>query len=423
MRERSEIRPGVETERRAAIGTMNSDGRRLLASKAARNFGYGFLSVILGLYLDGQGYSPGQVGAVLTTALIGSALLTALITARGDRFGRRRMLNFSATLMVLSGLVFGLARSPWLLMLAALSGTISPTSGEVGPFETLESAILPQITPPSFRNRAFGLYNAMGAGAVALGALAAAVPERLGAAIGVSADVGYRGTFLLYALLGAIVLILLNGLSGGVELEGRRASAEILPLHRSKRRVFHLASLFALDSFAGGFVVQSFLVYWFALKYGVGGDLLGPVFFGVSLMKTLSYLVAVRIADRVGLLNTMVFSHLPSNLMLMAIPLMPSLTLAVALLILRHALSQMDVPTRAAFIVTLVEPEERTAATGLTSLVRSLAHAAGPALAGVALQAAGFGIPFFLGGGLKVVYDLALYRSFRGVALAGEDSS
>ena len=402
---------------------MSSDGWRLLASKAARNFGYGFLSVILGLYLDGQGYTPGQVCAVLTAALIGSALLTMAITVRGDRYGRRRMLSVSAVLMILSGLIVGLAQVPWLLVLAVLTGTISPTSGEVGPFETLESAILPQITTAAYRNRAFGLYNAMGAGAVALGALAAAVPERLSEQIGISANAGYRATFFLYALLGVMVLIVLSGLSEKVELADRQSIPKGLPLRRSRRKVFRLASLFALDSFAGGFVVQSFLVYWFALKYDVGGELLGPVFFAVSLMKTLSYLVAVRIADRFGLLNTMVFSHLPSNLMLMLIPLMPTLTLAIAMLILRHALSQMDVPTRASYIVTLVEPEERTAATGLTSLVRSLAHAAGPALAGVALQAGGFGWPFFLGGGLKVVYDLSLFRSFRGIALAGEDPS
>ncbi len=399
---------------------MTRDAQRLLVSKAARNFGYGLLGVVLGLYLDSLGYSPGQVGAILTTALVGSALLTALITARGDRWGRRRTLTVSAALMTVGGIAFGLAQPMWILLLVALTGTISATSGEVGPFETLESAILPQTTTQRRRNQAFGVYNAVGAGAVALGSLAAALPELLSSNFIVTVEVAYRSAFILYAALGLIALVALAGLSPQVELSVPPTSSKILALHRSRRAVYRLAALFALDSFAGGFVVQSFLAYWFTLRFEVGGEVLGPVFFAVSVMKTLSYLAAVWLADRIGLLNTMVFTHLPSNLMLLLIPLMPTLGLAIAALVMRHALSQMDVPTRASYIVAVVDQDERTAATGLTSLVRSLSHGLGPLLSGFGLQFAGFGFPFFIGGGLKVVYDLALYGSFRKLVPTGE---
>ncbi len=390
---------------------LTRDGWLLLTSKGTRNFGYGFLSVILGLYLDEVGFTPIEVGFILTATLIGSALLTGIVTARADRMGRRRMLMVSSALMALSGIIFAVAHTPWLLVVAALTGTISATSGEVGPFETVEAAILPQTTSEKRRNQVFGLYSAVGAAMVALGALAAGVPARTS-----QLDIltSYRLMFWLYAAIGIATLLIASRLSQKVELAQLPERTGFVALTHSRGPILKLAGLFAIDAFAGGFVVQSLIVYWFSLRFGVGAEYLGPLFFGVNVMKSISYLLAVRIADRIGLLNTMVFSHLPSNVMLMMIPLMPTLASASILLLARHLLSQMDVPTRGSYIVAVVEPEERVAATGVTSIARTTAQAFGPIIAGAALSVARFGFPFFVGGGLKIVYDVALYFSFRG---------
>ncbi|MCH8093309.1 MAG: MFS transporter [Chloroflexi bacterium] len=392
------------------MAQLTRDGWLVLASKGTRSFGYGFLSVILGLYLDEVGFSPVQVGFIFTATLVGSALLTGVVISRADRLGRRRMLMVSSGLMALSGIIFAVTQAPWLLLVAALTGTISPTSGEVGPFETIEAAILPQTASEKTRNRAFGLYNAVGAAMVALGALAAAIPATLSL---LDLLASYRLMFMLYAALGIATFLAASRLSPKVELARLPERASFITLTHSRGPVLRLAGLFAVDSFAGGFVVQSLLVYWFSLRFGVGAEFLGPLFFGVNVMKSISYLLAVRIADRIGLLNTMVFSHLPSNVLLIMIPLMPSLTAASAVLLARHLLSQMDVPTRGSYIVAVVKPEERTSAVGVTTLSRTLAHAFGPVLAGAAISVARFGFPFFVAGGLKIAYDLALYFSFR----------
>jgi predicted MFS family arabinose efflux permease len=313
--------------------------------------------------------------------------------------------------MGLSGIIFALARTPWLLVLAALTGTISPTSGEVGPFETIEAAILPQASSEKRRNQAFGLYNSVGAAMVALGALAAGLPARSSQ---FDLLVSYRLMFWLYAALGIAALAISSRLSSKVELARLPERTSFVALTHSRGPVLRLAGLFAVDAFAGGFVVQSLISYWFSLRFGVGAEFLGPLFFGVNVMKSISYLLAVRIADRIGLLKTMVFTHLPSNVLLMMIPLMPTISSASVVLLARHLLSQMDVPTRSSYIVAVVEPEERTAATGLTTLSRTSAQALGPVIAGAALSGARFGFPFFVGGALKIVYDLALYFSFRG---------
>ena len=389
---------------------LSRDGWLLLASKGTRNFGYGFLSVILGLYLNELGFTPVEVGFIFTATLVGSALLTAIVTARADRLGRRRMLMLSSALMALSGIMFAVARTPWLLVIAALTGTISPTSGEVGPFETVEAAILPQASSEKRRNQTFGLYNSVGAAMVALGALAAGIPARSSQ---FDLLVSYRLMFWLYAALGIAAFLIVSRLSSKVELAQLPERTSFVTLTHSRGPVLRLAGLFALDSFAGGFVVQSLIAYWFSLRFGVGAEFLGPLFFGVNVMKSISYLLAVRIADRIGLLNTMVFTHLPSNVLLMMIPLMPTLATASAVLLARHLLSQMDVPTRSSYIVAVVEPEERTAATGVTTLSRTTAQAFSPVIAGAALSVARFGFPFFVGGALKIVYDLAIYFSFR----------
>lgn len=395
--------------------SISRDGKLVLAAKTLRSLGYGLLSVVLGLYLEEAGFPPVRVGIILTLTLAGSALLTAVMTAYADRLGRRRILILSAMLMIASGLAFAITQNIWLLGLAALSGTISSTSGEVGPFETVEQAILPQTTGSENRNRAFGWYHTLGALAVSLGAWAAALPSWIQSRLSVDILVAHRLMFGMYAALAALSLMCLIPLSKRVEMEptlqeGRR---RLLPLHRSRKTITKLAALFGLDALGGGFVIQSLLAYWFALRFQVGGDVLGPVFLGVNLMKAVSYPMAVKVANRLGLINTMVFTHLPSNVALILIPLMPNLSLAIVCLLVRHLLSQMDVPTRSSYVVAIVEPDERTAATGLTSLVRTITQAFGPVFAGFALQFMNTGAPFFLGGGLKIVYDLALYYNFR----------
>ncbi|MBI2822944.1 MAG: MFS transporter [Acidobacteria bacterium] len=403
---------------------LSLDGRRVLGAKAFRSFAYGLLSVVLGLYLEESGYLPLTIGIILTLALAGSALLTAVMAGYADRLGRRRILILSGLLMIASGLAFALSQNIWLLALAALSGTVSATSGEVGPFETVEQVILPQTTAVENRNRVFGWYHTVGAVAVSLGSLAAAMPSWLHSALALDMLTGQRIMFACYSGLAAVSLLCISGLSPSVELEKRLNGKPQgwRALKRSRGAVTKLAALFGLDALGGGFVVQSLLAYWFALQFGAGGDILGPVFLGVNFMKAVSYPLAVRIANRFGLIHTMVFSHLPSNVLLILIPLMPNLELAIICLLARHLLAQMDVPARSSYIVAIVDPEERTAATGATTLVRTVTQSLGPLLAGLTLQVVSIGAPFFLGGGLKIVYDLALYFNFRTIRPPEEEA-
>jgi MFS family permease len=404
--------------------SLNRDGRLILMAKSFRSLGYGLLSVILGLYLERSGFTPFATGLILTFTLVGSALLTALMALYADRLGRRRVVMVSALLMIFSGAAFAVSQSLWLLILAALTGTVSSTSGEVGPFETVEQAILPQTVAAERRNRVFGWYHTLGAIAVSLGSLGAAIPAWLHSAYLVDLVTGHRLMFMCYAGLATGSLFCFAGLSRGVELqvEGKRDRNRWLALSRSRGNVGRLASLFALDALGGGFIIQSMLAYWFALRFEVGGEILGPVFLGVNLMKALSYPLAIRLADRFGLINTMVFSHLPSNLLLIVIPFLPSLEWAIGFLLGRHLLAQMDVPARSSYVVAIVDPEERTAATGVTTLARTVAQSVGPVLAGLTLQSVAMGAPFFIGGGLKIVYDLALYFNFRGIRPPEEEA-
>lgn len=391
---------------------MTSDGRWLLVARGLRSIGYGLFVVLLGLHLQAAGYSAGTIGLVITASLAGSAGLTALFAFSGDRIGRRRSLLWSAGLMALGGAVFAATNQLPALLAVGLTGTLNPSAAETGPFETLESAILPQTVSAPGRNRAFGSYHAVGALGLALGSLATGWLAPLAAWLHLE-DVGeYRLGFLIYTGVAVLSFLALTRLSPNVEAIGtpvRRGWS----LRRSRPVVAKLAGLFALDAFAGGFVAQSIVVYWFSLRFGVGLAFLGPLFAAVSLIKAISYVLAVRLADRIGLVRTMVFTHLPSNVLLLLLPAMPTLGLAVVVLLLRHTLAQMDVPARAAYVVAVVDPAERTAASGVTMVVRPVATAASPVLAGIAIQLASSGAPFLLAGGLKILYDLALYAGFR----------
>ncbi|MGH2349707.1 MAG: MFS transporter, partial [bacterium] len=327
---------------------ISADGRLVLVARGLRTFAYGFLSVLLGVYLEQAGFAPWQVGAVLTTTLTGSAVLTVLFSLHADRWGRRRMLRISALLMAGSGLAFALTDRYPLLILASLTGTIGATSGEVGPFLSLEQAILPQTAPATRRNVLFGFYNTIGALSGAAGALFAGATALMERVLGMTAPAAFRTMFFVYAALAGGAFILFALLSPQVELSAAGRPV-VSGLGRSRSNVLRLSALFGLDSLAGGFVVQSLIAFWFHLRWGAGPELLGPIFLGVGLLQGISFLVAARVADRIGLINTMVFTHLPSNVLLMAIPLAPSLPAAIALTLARHALSQMDVPTRQSY--------------------------------------------------------------------------
>lgn len=388
-----------------------SDVQRIFVAQALRAFAYGLGSVLLGLTLEERGWSGTEVGALLTAVVAGTALMSVVIGAFGDRLGRRRSYALLFVGLALAGLAFGLTDKFWFLAIVALTGTLSTEVVESGPFTSLEQSMIAGSVSPSRRGRTFSMYNATATIAGSVGALAAGGPSLLRGSLGLPADERFFLTFIPVALLGAVVAL---SLSPSVEAEAKRASFG--GLKRSKSIVTRLAGLFAVDSLAGGFVVQAFIVYWFRSKFGVSPEVLGLLFFGVGVLQAASFLAAGRLAERFGLLNTMIFSHIPSNVLLAAIPFAPTLTVAIALLLGRQSLSQMDVPTRQAYISNLVDPSERTAAAAYTNTARYIARPVGPALAGAAQQIA-LGAPFVIAGTLKIAYDLMLWAWFRRVPL------
>jgi MFS family permease len=384
-----------------------TDARRILAVQALRAFAYGLGSVLIGVSLARRGLSDVEVGGVLGALLAGAALVSLLLGRFGDRIGRRRAYTALLMLMAAAGTVFALTGSLPALLIAALSGTVSTDVVESGPFTSLEQAMLPHATDRD-PTRLFGAYNTIATLAGALGALAAGGPTLL--------HTGSARWLLAYPIVAALALPLAAGLSPRVEAGAEQEAEPLPPLHRSRGTVYRLASLFALDSLGGGFVVQAFIAYWFARKFGTAPATLGLVFFGVAILQALSFQAAVRLAERIGLLRTMVFTHLPSNVLLAAIPFMPGQWPAIGVLLARFALSQMDVPTRQAYVVAVVDPSERTAAAATTNTARYATRPLGPLLAGPLTQI-GLGIPFVVGGAIKCVYDVGLYAMFRRVRL------
>jgi len=341
---------------------LSRDGWLLFATSGVRSFAYGFLSVILGLYLDAAGVGPAAIGWIFTAALAGGALMTIIITSVADSLGRKALLIIGALLMALAGCVFALSNNPLWLSIAAIFGTISPSGKEVGPFLALEQAILPQTAEDRHRTAIFSAYNLVGSFAGAIGALAVSLPGW----ISMAAISGYRFLIWGYVALAILLAVLFALLSPKVEAARKSdPTARTVGLQKSRATVVKLASLFALDALAGGFVVQSIVAYWFYLRYQLDLKVLGGIFFGTNMLAALSFLAAPAIARRIGLLNTMVFTHLPSNFLLLLVPLMPNVQLAVAVLLLRHLLSQMDVPTRQSYTMAVVDPGERAAAAGI----------------------------------------------------------
>jgi MFS family permease len=387
----------------------------LFSARSVRLFAYGALSVVLALYLHEAGLTGAQIGLLFTFTLAGDAGITLWITTTADRIGRKRMLLLGAGLMILAGVVFSLTGNPVLLMIAGVIGVISPSGHEIGPFLSLEQAALSQLLPSEERTRAFARYNLAGSLAAAAGALAGGFLSQGLKHAGFSGLASYRAVIMGYAVCGVVLMVFFLFLSSAVEASTAVPAKErVLGLHRSKGVVMKLSALFALDAFAGGFVIQSMVAYWFHLKFGVEAGLLGGIFFVANILAGVSALLAARLASRIGLINTMVFTHIPSNVLLCLVPFMPTLALAITVLFLRFSISQMDVPTRQSYTMAVVAPDERSAASGVTTIARSVGAAISPALAGALLAFPSLlSAPFLVAGGLKIIYDLLLYRSFR----------
>jgi MFS family permease len=337
------------------------------------------------------------------------------------------MLILGALLMLGAGGVFLVTRDFALLVIAAIIGVISPSGLEVGPFLSIEQAALSELVPDERRTRVFAWYNLVGSFATALGSLGGGLLAQTLQGSGFTALDSYRAVLVGYAVGGGMLALVFLFLSPAVETTSNPKAAiskRVLGLHRSRGMVATLSSLFALDAFAGGLVIQSIMAYWFHVRFGVDAGALGGIFFGANLLAGVSALLASRIAARIGLVNTMVFTHLPSNLLLCLVPLMPNVQLAVGILLLRFTISQMDVPTRQSYTMAVVAPDERSAASGVTTIARSVGASVSPTLSGLFLASPLlFNAPFFLAGGLKVIYDYLLYKSFKALKPPEEEAA
>ena len=407
----------------SALNTLTSDGWLLFLTRFVRLFAYGSLSIILVLYLVGLGLTTAQIGLLLTLTLAGDLVVSLCLTTRADRIGRRRMLVAGAILMAAAGLAFAYTRNFLFLIIAGTIGVISPSGHEVGPFLSIEQAALSHVVSPRARTEVFAWYTLAGSLATALGALfGGTVSQTLQKSL-VTPVESYRAVVVSYAALGVILALLFARLSSFAEVRPTAEEtasptmvAAAFGITRSRHVVLKLSSLFALDSFAGGFVVQSFAAYWFYLRFGVRPAALGAIFFWANVFAGISALLASRLASRIGLIRTMVFTHLPSNVLLILVPLMPNLKLAVLVLLLRFSISQMDVPARQSYTMAVVSAEERSAAGGITGVARTTGAAISPLFAGFLFARPSLmNVPFFIAGGLKILYDLLLYKEFAAV--------
>jgi len=384
----------------------------LFLTRVTRLFAYGSLAVVLVFYLTSLGLSASQSGLLLTLTLAGDTVVSLYLTTRADRVGRRRMLIIGAALMVAAGLIFAYTRNFLFLILAGTIGVISPSGNEVGPFLSIEQAALSQVVPARSRTAVFAWYTLAGSFATAAGSLSGGTLAQRLQGTPMTPLESYRAVVVLYAALGVLLLFLFTRLSPAAEVR-LPAMRNLFGIGPSRDMVLKLSGLFALDSFAGGFVVQSFAAYWFYLRFGVDPRTLGAIFFGANVLAGVSAVLASRLAARFGLVKTMVFTHLPSNVLLILVPLMPNLPLAILVLFARFSISQMDVPTRQSYTMAVVAPEERSAAAGITGVARTTGAALAPVFAGLLFsRPALIGVPFFIAGTLKVIYDVLLYRAF-----------
>lgn len=398
-------------------GKLTRDGWLLFATRCSRMFAYGLLSVVLVLYLVEVGLKEWEIGLLLSLTLAGDTVISLWLTTTADRLGRRRTLIVGAFLMMLAGIAFISTGSFLLLVIAATIGVISPSGNEIGPFLSVEQAALSHIVSDERRTDVFAWYNLVGSFSTALGALAGGLIAEASQHFGLIGAAAYHPVLLAYAGIGVAMIggfaLLSPAIEPRVEDEPLPPKKAIMGLHESKWTVFKLSLLFALDAFGGGFVIQSIIAYWFHIRFQLDPAMLGMIFLFANLLAGVSALAAGWLARRIGLVNTMVFTHLPSNVLLILVPLMPDVNWAIGLLLLRFSISQMDVPTRQAYTMAFVHPDERSAAAGVTAVARSVGASISPMLATVLVGSVGLmSVPFFLAGGLKIVYDLLLYRAF-----------
>jgi MFS family permease len=405
---------------------LTRDGKLLFLTRFVRLFSYGMLAVVLVLYLTGIGLSESQTGLLLSLTLAGDTAISLALTTQADRAGRRRMLIAGSILMTVAGAAFALTKNFAVLVLAGVIGVISPSGSEVGPFLPIEQAALSEVSPRGGRTAVFAWYALTGAIATAAGSLFGGVLTTWLEVSGMSTAASRRAVVLLYAGMGLALAAVFSKLSAGAEAHRTRAGtthlSRVLGIGDSRKVVLHLGALFALDAFGGGFVVQSFAAYWFYLRFGVSAAALGGIFFGANVLAGLSALLASKLAARIGLVRTMVFTHLPSNVLLILVPLMPNLPLAIVVLLVRFSISQMDVPARQSYTMAIVAPHERSAAAGITGVARTTGAAAAPLFAGLLFSnPALIDYPFFIAGAIKIAYDVLLYRAFVGRPPLAED--
>ncbi|HSS92820.1 MAG TPA: MFS transporter [Candidatus Dormibacteraeota bacterium] len=378
---------------------MGRDYRLLLVARVLRSFGFGLVPVLLGLRFEELGLGGGSLGLALSIGVLAAALYGFPLAALSAKIGRRSVLAATGLMMAVTGADLALATQPILLVLAGATGMLGASGVDLGPFLPIEQAALVDAVPDRRRNRAFGRYSLTGGLALAAGGLAAAFgtsPSRI------------QALFLVFAALGIATGAISLFLSPKVD----SASRGPIVSRASVRPVATLAALFGVDALGGGLVLQAVVAYWLHIRFGAGSAVLGPSFALFALVQATSYEVAGRLADRIGLVRTMVFTHLPSSLFLMVVPFSPNLAVALTLLLLRSCISSMDVPARQAYVASIVPPSERAGALAFTGTVRGVTQAAGPVIAGVAIQAAAAGVPFLLAGVLKISYDLGLYAAF-----------
>ena len=399
---------------------LTRDGWLLFVTRFLRLFAYGSLSVILVFYLVSLGLTETQTGLLFTLTLIGDVVVSLFLTTRADRIGRRRMLIVGALLMAAAGLAFAFTTNFLFLLIAGTIGVISPSGSEVGPFLSIEQAALSHVVSSTTRTQVFAWYTLAGSLATAAGALFGGGISQLLLKKSVSAVSSYRAVVILYAILGLALGVLFTRLSSAAEVSlqdptpgAAKTLKSFFGIKHSHHIVMKLSTLFALDSFGGGFVVQSFAAYWFYLRFGLNPGALGLLFFWANVFAGISALLASRLASRIGLIRTMVVTHLPSNILLILIPLMPTLSLAIVVLLVRFSISQMDVPTRQSYTMAVVSADERSAAAGITGVARTTGAALSPFFAGILFSHPSLiSVPFFIAGILKISYDLLLYRAF-----------
>ncbi len=389
---------------------MNGDGRLILAEKAVRTIPYGFLGVLFAVYLNQLGFDTFLIGLVLALTVASSALYTLIASVFADRLGRRRTLIFFALTDALAGLLLFSCDSWWAPVAAGIVGNMTVGAGEVGPFLSLEQAILPGTSQTPKRTLGFSIYNLVGYVSSSAGALLVGIPQFIGSGLS-----GYRPLFLVYLASGLVGVVLYSRLSGKVEPNPAQTRSVNVLSEGSRPIIKRLSALFALDSFGGGFIGTSILSFYFYQQYHLPLSSLGLLFAGTQIITAISFLVAERIASKIGLIRTMVYTHIPSNILLVLIPIVPSASIAVGLLLSRQSLSQMDVPPRQSYVMSVVPETDRTSAAGFTNVSRSIAQTPSPSIAGYAMAGFWLGAPFVLAGGLKIAYDLVLYKFFRKV--------